>query len=54
MENKSQTSVEYLVMLGLVMIIATLAIVLTTRLLDMKDNLVATIKEFRSTILQIE
>lgn len=54
MENTSQTSLEYLIMLGLVTIIAALAILLTARIFTMKTSLKSTIQSFRNKILQIE
>ncbi len=54
MENTSQTSLEYLIMLGLVVVIATLAMVLTGRIFTIKDSLMNSIKEFRETTLQIK
>lgn len=54
MKNKSQTSLEYLIMLGLVIIIAGLAMVLTTRILTIKGSIKSTIQTFRDKTLQIE
>ncbi len=53
MENKSQTSLEYLIMVGIVVIIATLAIVLTTRVLNMESILRDTLRMYREKLIQI-
>lgn len=54
MENKSQTSLEYLIMVGIVVIIATLAILLTTRILNLESNVKETLKIYRERIIQIK
>lgn len=54
MENKSQTSLEYLIMVGIVIIIATLAILLTTRLLNLEETVKETLRLYREKVIQIK
>ncbi len=51
MENKSQVSLEYLIMLSLVIIIAAIVMVLTTRLFTIEDTIRETITGFRNRFL---
>lgn len=54
MEDKSQTSLEYLIMLSLAIIIAAMAMVLTTRLLSIRTSIKTSIQAFRDKTLQIK
>jgi len=51
--DKAQVSLEYLIMLSLVIIVATIALVLTTRILLMEETIRGTIVEFRRQFLGI-
>ncbi len=51
MENKSQASLEYLIMLALVVIVAALALVLTGRIFLISRSIKSTITSFRNKIL---
>ncbi|MFW5902319.1 MAG: class III signal peptide-containing protein [archaeon] len=51
MENKSQVSLEYIIMLSLVLIIGTIVVVLSTRILTLEESLRGTITEFRNRFL---
>lgn len=53
MENKSQASLEYLIMLALVIIVVSLALVLTGRIFLVSKSIKSTITSFRNKILGI-
>lgn len=53
MENTSQTSIEYLIMLAVVITIAAVAILLTGRVLTIKESVKSTLKAFRNKLLGI-
>ena len=53
MDNKAQVSIEYLIMVGVGVIIAAVAILLATNLLALKDGIKTIIETYRDRSLQI-
>ncbi len=53
MDNKAQVSIEYLIMVGLGVIIAAIAILLATNLIGIKEGIKAIIESVRATTLQV-
>jgi len=51
--DRAQVSLEYLIMLSLVIIVATIALVLTTRILLMEETIRDTIIQYREQFLGI-
>jgi len=54
MEDKSQVSLEYIIMLSVILIVATIVVVLSTRILTLEESLRETITEFRNRFLGVK
>jgi len=53
MDNKAQLSLEYLVLVAVALLLATVATILATDLFSIKESIKLNIEEFRNRMLQI-
>lgn len=54
MENRAQVSIEYLIMVGLGVIIAGIAVLLAANLFGIKDGIKSMIESYRKRVLQLK